>query len=70
MLWKEPLPVAQWLMAGITYPISDKQVLAPQEYLLGIEDIDLSKAAFPEIAHLAQISIRDLKSMLERPRSG
>ncbi len=43
------------------------RVLARQEYLLGIENIDLSKAAFPEIARLPQISIRDLKRMLEGP---
>lgn len=43
------------------------RVLAPHEYLMAIEGGEPSKAAFPEISHLPEISVDGLKEELERP---
>jgi hypothetical protein len=56
-------------LRGIFVYVYD-HVSAPRKYLLALEQMDLSKLTFPEIAHLPAISITELKKLLDTMSSG
>jgi hypothetical protein len=51
-------------LRGLFMYVYDR-VSAPRKYVLAIDDVDLSKFVFPEIAHLPRIALDDLRNLVD-----